>query len=257
MPAKLPERIVCLTEETTETLYLLGEERRIVGISGYTVRPPRARREKPRVSAFLSAKNDAILALKPDLVLGFSDLQADIARDLAKAGGLLRGMGRADDQRHPLGERAGRDRGRRGRVREPLALAGRERTHRQLRRGGGKAARRDDRLLVRQEVQAGAGQGARRLGRGAGGARRRAARDQVGRDPAARPGGAHRRRAAPAGDHFGMGGEVTCTVSCGKGISMPRSSNASFRRFRYSRLTFCCSTAGTTLSWPRSTTAEF
>src|SRR6266481_580534 len=86
MPARYPERIVCLTEETTETLYLLGEERRIVGISGYTVRPPRARREKPRVSAFLSAKNEAILALKPDLVLGFSDLQADIARDLAKAG---------------------------------------------------------------------------------------------------------------------------------------------------------------------------
>jgi len=86
MPARYPERIVCLTEETTETLYLLGEERRIVGISGYTVRPPRARREKPRVSAFLSAKNDAILALKPDLVLGFSDLQADIGRDLAKAG---------------------------------------------------------------------------------------------------------------------------------------------------------------------------
>ena len=86
MPARLPERIVCLTEETTETLYLLGEERRIVGISGYTVRPPRARREKPRVSAFLSARNDAILALKPDLVLGFSDLQADIGRDLAKAG---------------------------------------------------------------------------------------------------------------------------------------------------------------------------
>src|SRR5882672_8605990 len=86
MAARYPERIVCLTEETTETLYLLGEERRIVGISGYTVRPPRARREKPRVSAFLSAKHDAILALKPDLVLGFSDLQADIARDLAKAG---------------------------------------------------------------------------------------------------------------------------------------------------------------------------
>ena len=86
MPARYPERIVCLTEETTETLYLLGEERRIVGISGYTVRPPRARREKPRVSAFLSAKQDAILALKPDLVLGFSDLQADIVRDLAKAG---------------------------------------------------------------------------------------------------------------------------------------------------------------------------
>jgi iron complex transport system substrate-binding protein len=86
MPARYPERIVCLTEETTETLYLLGEERRIVGISGYTVRPPRARREKPRVSAFLSAKTDKILALAPDLVIGFSDLQADIARDLAKAG---------------------------------------------------------------------------------------------------------------------------------------------------------------------------
>jgi len=86
MPAHLPERIVCLTEETTETLYLLGEERRIVGISGYTVRPARARREKPRVSAFLSAKTDAILRLEPDLVIGFSDLQADIARELAKAG---------------------------------------------------------------------------------------------------------------------------------------------------------------------------
>jgi iron complex transport system substrate-binding protein len=86
MPVRHPERIVCLTEETTETLYLLGEERRIVGISGYTVRPPRARREKPRVSAFLSAHTGKILELKPDLVLGFSDLQADIGRDLAKAG---------------------------------------------------------------------------------------------------------------------------------------------------------------------------
>jgi iron complex transport system substrate-binding protein len=86
MPARYPERIVCLTEETTETLYLLGEDKRIVGISGYTVRPPRARREKPRVSAFLSAKNEKILELKPDLVLGFSDLQADIGRDLARAG---------------------------------------------------------------------------------------------------------------------------------------------------------------------------
>src|ERR1041384_7619432 len=81
-----PERIVCLTEETTETLYLLGEEWRIVGISGFTVRPPRARREKPKVSAFTSAKIDKILALKPDLVLGFSDLQADIAADLIRAG---------------------------------------------------------------------------------------------------------------------------------------------------------------------------
>jgi iron complex transport system substrate-binding protein len=86
MAARHPERIVCLTEETTETLYLLGEERRIVGISGYTVRPARARREKPRISSFLTAKTDRILELKPDLVLGFSDLQADIARDLAKAG---------------------------------------------------------------------------------------------------------------------------------------------------------------------------
>lgn len=86
MPARFPERIVCLTEETTETLYLLGEQSRIVGVSGYTVRPPEARREKPRVSAFLSAKTDKILALAPDLVLGFSDLQADIARDLVKAG---------------------------------------------------------------------------------------------------------------------------------------------------------------------------
>ena len=86
MPARHPQRIVCLTEESTETLYLLGEEHRIAGISGYTVRPPRARREKPRVSAFLSAKTDKILELKPDLVIGFSDLQADIARDLTKAG---------------------------------------------------------------------------------------------------------------------------------------------------------------------------
>ncbi|MFK8031539.1 MAG: cobalamin-binding protein [Gammaproteobacteria bacterium] len=83
---KWPERIVCLTEETTETLYLLGEEDRIVGISGFTVRPARARKEKPKVSAFTSAKIDKILALKPDLVLGFSDLQADIACELIKQG---------------------------------------------------------------------------------------------------------------------------------------------------------------------------
>ena len=103
-----PERIVCLTEETTETLYLLGEEDRIVGISGYTVWPPRARKEKPRVSAFTSAKIDRILALEPDLVLGFSDLQADIAAELIRHGldvrvfnhrsvagilGMIRGLG--------------------------------------------------------------------------------------------------------------------------------------------------------------------
>ena len=81
-----PQRIVCLTEETTEWLYLLGESRRIVGISGYTVRPKEARAEKPRVSAFLSAKIDKILALQPDCVFGFSDLQADIATELIRAG---------------------------------------------------------------------------------------------------------------------------------------------------------------------------
>jgi iron complex transport system substrate-binding protein len=81
-----PQRIVCLTEETTETLYLLGEDWRIVGISGFTVRPPQARKEKPRVSAFTSAKIDRIVALRPDLVLGFSDLQADIAAELVRAG---------------------------------------------------------------------------------------------------------------------------------------------------------------------------
>jgi iron complex transport system substrate-binding protein len=81
-----PERIVCLTEETVETLYLLGEDRRIVGISGYVVRPPRARREKPRVSAFTSADIAKIIDLKPDLVLTFSDLQADIAATLIRAG---------------------------------------------------------------------------------------------------------------------------------------------------------------------------
>jgi iron complex transport system substrate-binding protein len=81
-----PQRIVCLTEETTEWLYLLGQESRIVGISGYTVRPRRAREEKPRVSAFTSAKIDKILALQPDCVLGFSDMQADIAAALIRAG---------------------------------------------------------------------------------------------------------------------------------------------------------------------------
>ena len=77
-----PQRIVCLTEETVETLYLLGEERRIAGVSGYAVRPPRVRREKPRVSAFITADVPKILALEPDLVLTFSDLQADIAAEL-------------------------------------------------------------------------------------------------------------------------------------------------------------------------------
>lgn len=81
-----PERIVCLTEETVETLYLLGEDARIVGVSGYAVRPPRVRREKPRVSAFTSADVPKILGLEPDLVLAFSDLQADIAAELVREG---------------------------------------------------------------------------------------------------------------------------------------------------------------------------
>lgn len=81
-----PERIVCLTEETVETLYLLGEEARIVGVSGYAVRPPRVRREKPRVSAFTSADLPRILELRPDLVLAFSDLQAEIVAALIRAG---------------------------------------------------------------------------------------------------------------------------------------------------------------------------
>ena len=81
-----PERIVCLTEETVETLYLLGEERRIVGISGYCVRPPEARRDKPRVAAFTSADIPKILDLRPDLVLSFSDLQADIVAALIRHG---------------------------------------------------------------------------------------------------------------------------------------------------------------------------
>jgi iron complex transport system substrate-binding protein len=83
---QLPSRIICLTEETTEWLYMLGQQDRIVGISGYTVRPPEARKEKPKISAFLSAKIDQILELKPDCVFGFSDLQADIASALIRQG---------------------------------------------------------------------------------------------------------------------------------------------------------------------------
>jgi iron complex transport system substrate-binding protein len=86
MPAATPQRIVCLTEEPTEVLYALGQAHRIVGISGYTVRPAHARREKPKVSAFTSAKIDEIMALQPDLAIGFSDIQADIAQALIKRG---------------------------------------------------------------------------------------------------------------------------------------------------------------------------
>lgn len=86
MRAGLPERIVCLSTETVEVLYALGEEARIAGISGFTVRPARARREKPKVSGFSSARIERILAVEPDLVLAFSDLQADLCRDLVRAG---------------------------------------------------------------------------------------------------------------------------------------------------------------------------
>ncbi|MGH6990228.1 MAG: ABC transporter substrate-binding protein [Stellaceae bacterium] len=81
-----PSRIVCLTEETVETLYLLGQQDRVVGISGYTIHPPEARREKPRVSAFISADIEKIAALAPDLVLAFSDLQAEIVATLVRRG---------------------------------------------------------------------------------------------------------------------------------------------------------------------------
>ena len=86
MSDAFPKRIVCMTEEPTEVLYALGEADRIVGISGFTVRPPQARREKPKVSAFTSARIDRILRLEPDLAIGFSDIQADIAQALIKHG---------------------------------------------------------------------------------------------------------------------------------------------------------------------------
>ncbi|MEM1313235.1 MAG: cobalamin-binding protein [Pseudomonadota bacterium] len=118
-----PERIVCLTEETVETLYLLGEEDRIVGVSGYAVRPKRVRQEKPRVSAFTSADIPKILALEPDLVLTFSDLQAEIAAELIRAGvtvmaynqrdvagilAMIRHLGATVDQAGRAAELAGR-----------------------------------------------------------------------------------------------------------------------------------------------------
>ncbi|MDH2266146.1 ABC transporter substrate-binding protein, partial [Pseudomonas sp. GD03855] len=84
--SKGPQRIVCLSTETCETLYLLGEQARIVGISGFTVRPPQARKEKPKVSGFTSVKHEQILALEPDLVLGYSDLQGDMLAELAREG---------------------------------------------------------------------------------------------------------------------------------------------------------------------------
>ncbi len=96
MRAFPPERIVCLTEETVETLYLLGAEDRIVGVTGYAVRPKRVRQEKPRVGAFTSADIPKILALDPDLVLTFSDLQGEIAAELLKAGVTVMGYNQRD-----------------------------------------------------------------------------------------------------------------------------------------------------------------
>jgi hypothetical protein len=110
-----PERIVCLTEETVETLYLLGEERRIVGVSGYAVRPARVRREKPRVSAFISADFEKILALEPDLVLAFSDLQADIAAELIRRNVAVPCLQPARHRRHSRYDPHPRGVGRRGR----------------------------------------------------------------------------------------------------------------------------------------------
>jgi iron complex transport system substrate-binding protein len=111
-----PRRIVCLTEETVETLYLLGEQDRIVGVSGYAVRPPQVRREKPRVSAFISADIPKILKLEPDLVLAFSDLQADIVADLVRAGVAIHVFNQRDS-RYPRDDPQPRSHGRCGRPR--------------------------------------------------------------------------------------------------------------------------------------------
>jgi iron complex transport system substrate-binding protein len=113
MNRHLPQRIVCLTTETVEVLYALGEQERIVGISGYTVRPPEARKEKPKVFAFTSGDIDKILATQPDLVLTFSDLQATFRRDLIKAGVPVYAFNHAQRRRHPRHDRNARPAGRR------------------------------------------------------------------------------------------------------------------------------------------------
>src|SRR4051794_29054864 len=132
-----PERIVCLTEETVETLYLLGEEHRVVGVSGYAVRPPQVRKEKPRVSAFISADFEKIIALKPDLVLTFSDLQADIAAELIRRNVAVHAFNQRDiagilDMIRTLGALAGA-----AEKAEALAVSGEER----LDAGRGRAAK--------------------------------------------------------------------------------------------------------------------
>src|SRR6187455_554846 len=175
------QRIVCLTEETVETLYLLGEERRIIGVSGYAVRPPQVRREKPRVSAFISADFEKIIALKPDLVLTFSDLQADIAAELIRRniavhafnqrdvagifamirtlGALVGATGKAEALAVSLEDRLDE-------VREQA-----EQLHRRPRSRDRGRARHHHRLMVRQEVCPFEGESAHGLRRDPGGAR--------------------------------------------------------------------------------------
>ena len=225
-----PQRIVCLTEEPTEVLYALGEQQRIVGISGFTVRPAIARREKPKVSAFTSAKIGEILKLQPDFVVGFSDIQADIAAELIRNGvevwisnhrsvagildyvvrlGALVGAGpRA--QAYADGLRAGLD----DIERASAALPRRPKVYFEewdeppitgirwvaelIRIAGG-----------RQEVPSGQGRCAPGLAGESSGARRRAPRGEVPADPAARTGGADRWSAGNRQGRAGLGNAVT------------------------------------------------
>ena len=135
-----PERIVCLTEETTETLYLLGQGHRIVGVSGYTVRPPEAR-QKPKVSAFINARFDKIEALRPDLVLAFSDLQADLAAELVRRGIAVVTFNQRSDRRDPADDPHARRAGR---------LSGGGRSARRPARGGSRAHSRSGRGFPRR-----------------------------------------------------------------------------------------------------------
>ena len=194
-----PSRIVCLTEETTETLYLLGEGDRVIGVSGYTVRPPEARK-KPRVSAFINARFEKIEALSPDLVLAFSDLQADIAAELVRrgyavvtfnqrsvaeifqmmlmVGGLvgrseqaqiLRRMGRSADLWHSVGRGAGGDRRRRAGLPGTAAHEAGQGSHRRFSGSGSPGSGDRRRVVVWQARPPGADRNARGL---AGGNRR-------------------------------------------------------------------------------------
>jgi iron complex transport system substrate-binding protein len=178
-----PQRIVCLTEETTEWLYLLGEERRIVGISGYTVRPRRARAEKPKISAFLSAKIEQIVALQPDCVFGFSDLQAEIASELIRKGIQVTVFNqRSVEEIFSM-------------LYQVAAMVG------QAEQGAQRIAALRQGLA---DIQVAAAALPRRLAGGAGGATPAALRDQVRRHPAARASCAHRWRGPAASPHHGL-----------------------------------------------------